>query len=210
MPEPEGVSRRTMLKLAAIGALGAAVGFGASAGIGHWRHGAPPPYLFFTESEGSLLIAICEQIIPGDDTAGATDAGVIYYIDRQISGPLARHQQSYRLGLESFRKTCLQVYKVPFEQLPFERQTEAWRLIEASNAPKELWADPAQGAFFDLVLDHTRQGFYGSPRHGGNRHYASYQMMGLAYPNLLADSRPSVSELFRPQPPGRQPSPPPH
>ena len=193
-----------------MGTLGAAVGIGASAGIGHWRRAAPPVYRFFTEPEGSLLIAICEQIIPGDDTAGATDAGVIYYIDRQISGPLARHQPSYRLGLESFRKTCHQVYKVPFEQLPFEQQIEALRQIEAGKAPKELWADLSQQAFFELVLDHTRQGFYGSPRHGGNRHYASYQMMGLAYPNLLADSRPSVSELFRQQPPGHQPSPPPH
>jgi gluconate 2-dehydrogenase gamma chain len=39
------------------------------------------------------------------------------------------------------------------------------------------------------VLDHTRQGFYGSPRHGGNRDYASYRMLGLAYPNLIGQNR---------------------
>jgi gluconate 2-dehydrogenase gamma chain len=182
---PGGVSRRTVLKLAAVGTLGAAVGVGASAGIAHWGRTAPPPWRFFSEAEARLLIAICEQIIPRDDTPGATDAGVIFYIDRQISGPLARHQQSYRLGLASFGRTCLQVYKTPFEELAFEQQTDALRLIEAGKAPKELWGDPSQQTFFGLVLDHTRQGFYGSPRHGGNRDYASYRMLGLAYPNLI-------------------------
>ncbi len=186
---PAGLSRRTVLKLAAVGALGASVGVGASAGIAHWGRTAPPPYRFFSEAEARLLIAICEQIIPRDDTPGATDAGVIYYIDRQITGPLARHQQSYRLGLASFGQTCLQVYKTRFEELAFEQQTDALRLIEASKAPKKLWGDPSQQAFFGLVLDHTRQGFYGSPRHGGNRDYASYRMLGLAYPNLIGRNR---------------------
>lgn len=183
--EQAGVSRRTVLKLAAAGTLGAAVGVGASAGIAHWGRAAPAPCRFFSEAEARLLIAICEQIIPRDDTPGATDAGVIYYIDRQISGPLARCQQSYRLGLAAFGQTCLQVHKIPFEDMSFDQQTGALRLIESGQAPKELWPDLSQQAFFGLVLDHTRQGFYGSPRHGGNRNYASYRMLGLAYPNLI-------------------------
>jgi gluconate 2-dehydrogenase gamma chain len=179
------VSRRTVLKLAAVGTLGAAVGVGASAGIAYWGRTPPAPYRFFSEAEAGLLIAICEQIIPRDDTPGATDAGVIYYIDKQLCGPLARHQQSYRAGLESFRQTCLQLYKTAFEKLGFDQQTDALRRIEAGQGPKELWHGSSQQAFFNLVLDHTRQGFYGSPRHGGNRGYASYRMMGLAYPNLI-------------------------
>ncbi|MGA2748388.1 MAG: gluconate 2-dehydrogenase subunit 3 family protein [Verrucomicrobiota bacterium] len=187
--EPAGVSRRTVLKLAAVGTLGAVVGASATSAITHWGRPRQSPYRFFSDAEAALLIAICEQIIPRDDTPGATDAGVIDYIDRQICGPLARHQQIYRLGLESFGKTCFQVYKVPFEKLDFEQQTAALRLIESGTAPKELWDKLSQEAFFSLVLDHTRQGFYGSPRHGGNRDYASYQMMGLAYPNLIGQNR---------------------
>ena len=33
------------------------------------------------------------------------------------------------------------------------------------------------------------QGFYGSPRHGGNRNYASYRMLGLEYPPVLGQNR---------------------
>jgi gluconate 2-dehydrogenase gamma chain len=193
-PDPACLSRRSVLKLAAVGTLGVAVGVGSTAVITHWGRTPPAPFQFFSESEASLMTAVCEQIIPRDDTPGATDAGVIYYIDRQIRGPLARYQQSYRRGLDSFAKTCQQLYKTSFEKLTFDQQTDALRLVEAGKAPKELWDDPSQQTFFELVLDHTRQGFYGSPRHGGNRNYVSYRIMGLAYPNLLADARPSLEE----------------
>jgi len=33
------------------------------------------------------------------------------------------------------------------------------------------------------------QGFYGNPRHGGNRDYASYRMLGLDYPQLVGQDR---------------------
>jgi gluconate 2-dehydrogenase gamma chain len=190
------VSRRAALRLATVAAVG--VGVGASGVFhrvtSHWGQATLRPYQFFSEAEAKSLIAICEQIIPRDDMPGATDAGVIFYIDRQLSGPLARHQQKYRLGLASVRKTCLQIYKVPFEELAFEQQTDALRRVEAGRVPPELWGDPSPQAFFGLVLDHTRQGFYGSPRHGGNRDYASYRMLGLAYPNLIGQNRYGAGE----------------
>ena len=38
--------------------------------------------------------------------------------------------------------------------------------------------------FFDLVRNHTMQGYYGSPRHGGNRDAVSWRMLGLDEPPL--------------------------
>jgi gluconate 2-dehydrogenase gamma chain len=29
------------------------------------------------------------------------------------------------------------------------------------------------------VVSHTMQGFYGDPRHGGNRNWASWRMLGV-------------------------------
>ena len=188
-PQPAGHSRRTLVKLAVLGATGAATGAGAAVVLTHRGQAAPAPYRFFSAVEASLLIAICEQIIPRDDAPGATDAGVIHYIDRQLAGVLGRHQRTYRLGLESFRKTCLQVHEARFEELPPATQTETLRLIETGKGPKELWGSPSQQEFFGLVIDHTMQGFYGSPRHGGNRDYVSYRMLGLAYPNLVGQNR---------------------
>jgi gluconate 2-dehydrogenase gamma chain len=36
--------------------------------------------------------------------------------------------------------------------------------------------------FFDLVRSHTLEGYYGAPRHGGNRDAVSWRMLGLAEP----------------------------
>ena len=187
--EQTGLSRRSLLRLAAVGTLGIAAGIGTTSSLAHWIRTEPAPYQFFSEAEARLLIAICEQIIPRDDAPGATDAGVIFYIDRQLASVFFRHQQTYRVGLESFRQTCLQVYKLPFEQLSFDQQTDTLRLMESGKASQKLWGDRSPSAFFELVLEHTRQGFYGSPRHGGNRDYVSYRMLGVAYPNLIGQNR---------------------
>jgi len=40
------------------------------------------------------------------------------------------------------------------------------------------------GAFFNLVRQHTLEGYYGSPRHGGNRDAVSWRMLGLDEPPL--------------------------
>ena len=40
-------------------------------------------------------------------------------------------------------------------------------------------------SFFGMVRSHTLEGYYGSPRHGGNRDAVSWRMLGLAEPPLL-------------------------
>ena len=85
-PRAGGMSRRTALKLGMVGVLGAAVGAGSTAAFARMVRRPRPRYRFLSESEASLLIDICEQIIPRDDVAGATDTGAIDFIDRQLGG----------------------------------------------------------------------------------------------------------------------------
>ncbi len=188
-PGTAGISRRTAVKLAAVSLAGAGVGAGSLALITRLRSDAPHKYRFFTEAEAGLVIELCEQIIPRDDVAGATDAGVIYFIDRQLTGPLARHQQTYRKGLESFSKTCLQLHQQAFAQLDTARKIAVMKLVDTGKAPKELWKEVSQSAFFKVLIEHTMQGFYGPPRHGGNRDYVSYRILGLDYPQIIGQNR---------------------
>ena len=184
------LSRRTVLKLAAVGLVGGAVGAGSTALVTRLgRMNSSRPSRFFTATEAALLSEICEQLIPRDDTPGATDTGAIDYIDRQLSGFFARHQPTYRRGLEAFRLTCLQEHTVPFPALPPAKKIAALQALERGQVPKGLWGDPPPQAFFNLVLAHTMQSFYGSPRHGGNRDYASYRMLGLDYPQFVGQNR---------------------
>jgi gluconate 2-dehydrogenase gamma chain len=46
------------------------------------------------------------------------------------------------------------------------------------------WSLTSPGGFFQIVVDHSMQGFYGDPRHGGNRDGASWKMLGLSYPPI--------------------------
>ena len=58
------------------------------------------PYKFFTPGrQSACLIALCEQIIPGDEYGGgATEAGVIHYIDRQLVAVFDYDQLIYQHG----------------------------------------------------------------------------------------------------------------
>jgi gluconate 2-dehydrogenase gamma chain len=175
--------------LGLVGVIGATVGSGATMVIARLGRSTQPRYRFFTEAEAGLLVDICEQIIPGDDVSGATDTGAICYIDRQLCGALARHRRAYRRGLESFRQTCLQSYGARFQDLASSAKIEALRSVERGEVPKALWSEPSAKAFFNLVVAHTMQSFYGSPRHGGNRNYASFRMLGLDYPQVVGQNR---------------------
>ena len=192
-PATGRLSRRTVIKVAAVGLVGGAIGAGTSALITRVSRETSSPYRFFSVAEADSLSAICEQIIPRDDAPGATDAGVIHFIDRQLGGRLKRHQVTYRRGLEAFRQTVLVTFKAPFTDLSAEQKFELLRRLEAGKTPKELWSDPSAQQFFRLVVSHTMQGFYGPPRHGGNRGYASYRMLGLDYPQVIGQNRPRRS-----------------
>ena len=50
------------------------------------------------------------------------------------------------------------------------------------------WKEISSKDFFTLILGHTMQGYYGDPRHGGNRGRASWKMLGLPYPPIRGRS----------------------
>ena len=144
------------------------------------------PYRFFTGEEANCVIALCEQIIPEDQYGGgATEAGVIHYIDRQLVAVFTYDQVLYQTGIEALEQSCIELYGKRFEALDPEIQLETLHVLEEGKLPESHWRDVDPKRFFRLVIGHTMQGFYGSPRHGGNRNYMSYKMMGLDYPLVI-------------------------
>lgn len=127
----------------------------------------------FTDAEARTVDAICERLIPADRDPGARDAGVVNYIDIQLARRLRRHRPTYREGLAAVDRASRSKFGKSFSDTSSDQQVEVLQAIEESS--KE---------FFELILTHTRQGFYGDPRHGGNRNLVSWKMVGLAYPPL--------------------------
>jgi len=147
------------------------------------------PYRVFTGDEAACLIALCEQIIPADQDAGATDAGVIRFIDRQTYLRFPDDLPTYQKGIAALQATCKEAYGMLFEKLENVTQIETIKQLEQGKLPAEHWEGIGQQSFFNLVLNRTMQGFYGSPRHGGNKHYVSYRMLRLDYPLLIGQNR---------------------
>lgn len=146
----------------------------------------PGKFRFFTDEEARCLIALCEQIIPADEHGGgATEAGVIHYIDKQLTAVFHYDQVKYQRGLAGVQHSCLDLYGRRFETLEPDTQTTFLGKMEADDLPGDRWNSISPSGFFSLVVDHTMQGFYGAPRHGGNKDYMSYRMMGLEYPLVV-------------------------
>jgi len=105
-------------------------------------------------------------VIPGDQDPGAAQAGVVHYIDRQLTGKFREHRKIYRASLAAVDHLA----GGNFAEAPVERQNAILHQMER---------DPAIRPFFDLVIAHSMQGFYGNPRHGGNRDFASWRMLHI-------------------------------
>lgn len=133
---------------------------------------AAAPLQTFSATEAKLVEALCDQIIPADDSPGAKDAGVLYYLDQQLAGPLNRFAVSYKTSLPLLDDGCRRTEGKPFLELSFSEQTRFLHRME-TDGPPEL------RSFFRIIVDQTMQGFYGSPEHGGNRGAASWKMLGI-------------------------------
>jgi len=175
-------TRRDAIKVASLVVGGALAGVGGGMLSGRVDDIQAGKWHFFTPDEARLVEAVSEQIIPADKDPGAKDAGVVVFIDRQLVGPYARYQRTYRDGLRALQETCRKRLGKPFEALDWDDQTKVLASLESGRAPQEFWKSPRCGEFFNLVLEHTMQGFYGGPWHGGNRNNVSFKMLGLEYP----------------------------
>jgi gluconate 2-dehydrogenase gamma chain len=152
------------------------------------------PWRFFTLEEGQTADAICERLIPADQDPGASDTGVVNFLDLQLMGPYKRFRAGYRQGLKSVNQMSLERYGHRFAELSAEKQDAILKDLEQGAAAGEAWKEISSKDFFALILGHTMQGYYGDPRHGGNRGRASWKMVGLPYPPIRGRSHYDLTE----------------
>lgn len=159
-----GLKRRIFLTSAA-----------ALAGCG----GPSPSWRFLTDAEAVTVDAITDRLIPADRDPGARAAGVVHFIDRQLKGKLKRDAAFFRTAIQALDASCRNTHKKPFAELPLDDQTAVLAALEKGQGSREFWPEGDDKRAFDMWLAQTMMGFYGSPRHGGNKDYASWKMLGL-------------------------------
>jgi len=145
------------------------------------------PLRFFTAAEARVVTAACERIFPSDATGpGATEAGVVIYIDRQLAGPYGADKNRYsnRPWRESYPEHGYQGKENPrdtyregirglgnFAGLSVEEQTKKLTAIEKTH-------------FFALLRAHTIEGMFSDPMHGGNAGLIGWQLIGFPGPQM--------------------------
>lgn len=126
------------------------------------------PFEILTPDEARALEAVAAQIIPTDDTPGAREAGVIYFMDRALGSFGAQFLQPIREGLPDLVKAARATNPAArgFAELSPKQQAEVLRSME-------------QTPFFGAVRFLTVAGMFGDPSYGGNRDRVGWQMIGF-------------------------------
>ena len=145
------------------------------------------PLRFFTAEEARMVSAACARILPSDSNGpGATEAGVVIYIDRQLAGPYGRDKYRYTKGpfVESFPEHGYQGKESPREVYRAGIKTlGAFPTLSPADQDAAL-ASIEKSIFFQLLRTHTIEGMFCDPMHGGNAGLIGWQLIGFPGPQM--------------------------
>ncbi len=119
-----------------------------------------------TPAQAAEIEAVASRIIPSDDSPGAREAGVIYFIDRALATFAADKRGDYAQGLPILQAKTREMFPaVPqFSQATADQQDAVLKSLE-------------EQPFFELLLTHTVMGFLADPSRGGNREEVGWKLI---------------------------------
>jgi gluconate 2-dehydrogenase gamma chain len=130
--------------------------------------GSPARLEFLSASQARDVEAIAAQIVPSDDTPGAREAGVLWFIDRVHSGVWSGGGRQFRAGLADFQARCARHHPgvAQFADLSAEDQLAYLRHVERTP-------------FFEQMRFLTVLGLLASPAYGGNAGKVGWKLVGF-------------------------------
>jgi gluconate 2-dehydrogenase gamma chain len=176
-----------------------------------WQEGtadAPPEasgtdYVFFSPTELAFVEAAVGRLIPSDPVGpGGVEAGVPFFLDRQLAGPFGRGDH-YFLGGPWPKGTPEQGYQSRFSPAQLYRAAitgidryaaanfngNAFAKLAAADQDKllkgfesgEITLDGGvdSKAFFAMFLQNTKEGYFSDPIYGGNKDMGAWKMIGF-------------------------------
>ena len=95
----------------------------AAAGAAACSRTQNSPWRALTDDEARTLNAWCECLIPEDSDPGAKRAGVVRYIDIQLTKKFKRHRKLYAQAVVTLDLQARRSYSQEFAALPLEQRT---------------------------------------------------------------------------------------
>ena len=182
-------ARRAFLVGAAVTAAGAGLAPAEARAEDHPQHMAPPAAAqpmgpidghgaFFNDDDAATMAAFTERLWPAaPGKPGATEVGVLNYIDLALAGAYVDQQDFYRRGLAQLDAYSTAAHGKPFVQLDAAMQDDVVRALEQGRATGFAW--PSAQAFFNTVRTHTMEGMFADPVYGGNKDFAGWRLVGF-------------------------------
>jgi gluconate 2-dehydrogenase alpha chain len=137
----------------------------------------PPAVTSLSPYEARTGAAVFERLFPADEHGpGATEIGVLTYLDRALAGAYADQAETYRLGLAAIDLAARRRHGRPFAACHPGQQDGLLADLERGALPD--FRVPPQQEFFELLRAHLQEGLFADPAHGGNRDKLGWRLLG--------------------------------
>jgi gluconate 2-dehydrogenase gamma chain len=123
---------------------------------------------FLSAAEAADIEAVAAQIVPTDDTPGAREARVIYFIDRALATFLAQVAGEYRAHLAVFQAAFRRAHPeaASFASLSSDQQIAYLKTVDRTP-------------FFATTRILTLLGMFSLPAYGGNQDNIGWKLLGF-------------------------------
>jgi gluconate 2-dehydrogenase gamma chain len=125
-------------------------------------------YTLLGSADAADVEALTSQIVPSDDTPGAREAGVAFFIDRALGSFFAHWRESFMSGLAQFQAAARAAHPggASFAALSGEQQIAFLHTVDSTP-------------FFDQARLLTLCGMFSNPSYGGNRDGLGWKLIGF-------------------------------
>ncbi|MGH8101226.1 MAG: gluconate 2-dehydrogenase subunit 3 family protein [Chthoniobacterales bacterium] len=155
---------------------------------GHARQAAnssaPAKFEFFSPEQAAEIEAISARIIPTTDTAGAHEAGVVFFIDRALVTFAKSQQKKYAEGLNDLQAVVREMFSgtMQFSAATVEQQDHVLHAVDRHSGDKGPFSRSRAAAryFFEMIRTDSIVGFLIDPDSGrmGNRDGVGWKAIG--------------------------------
>jgi Gluconate 2-dehydrogenase subunit 3 len=148
------------------------------------KSSVPQKFLFFSHEQANEIDSITARIIPSDETPGAREAGVVYFIDRALTTFAADDQKTYREGLPAMQVRVRELFPTieKFSSAAPDQQDRILNSFDnhAGSAQRMYSSNGNASSFFETLRVHTIVGFLIDPDSGraGNRDGVGWKLIG--------------------------------
>lgn len=179
------ISRRELIKRGGMAGMLAVLPAGVLDACGGGSHkgtttstvSAVPHHSSLTAQQLSTLQATLERLIPSDASGpGAKEAQVWRYIDRALAREEKAVAPLYTASLTALDAQAKHRHGKSFTALEPAQQDAILADVEADKAEG---FQPGAAAFFAMLWEHTLEGMFGDPYHGGNQNFVGWKLIGF-------------------------------